>query len=153
ATVNDGQWHHVAVTWTGTTAANGVELFLDGLAVAIGTALAPITGASSLLFFGGHDTLALPFYQGLLDEVAVYSHALSAAEIATIYSLRGIAKTAGGSTIAGNLIGTRADGTTPLGNDGDGVRLVDASFNTVGDTTPGDGNTIAFNSGAGVAVT
>lgn len=33
--VNDGQWHHVAATWTGTTAANGVKLYLDGAVVGL----------------------------------------------------------------------------------------------------------------------
>src|SRR5262249_45963876 len=90
-TVNDGQWHHVAVTWTGTTAAGGVTLYLDGVAVANGTALAPIDDASALLSFGGDPALALPYYHGLLDEVGVYRGALSADEIATIFRLRGVA--------------------------------------------------------------
>ena len=44
-TVNDGQWHLVAVTWDGTTAAGGVTLYVDGAAVATGTALS--TSATS----------------------------------------------------------------------------------------------------------
>ncbi len=79
-TVNDGQWHLVAVTWDGTTSAGGVTLYVDGVAVATGTALSTIGnlsngnfGASSLLYFGGDPNLALPYYQGLMDEVSVYS--------------------------------------------------------------------------------
>ena len=44
--VNDGQWHMVAVTWTGTTSSGGVTLYVDGVAVASGTALATIGSLS-----------------------------------------------------------------------------------------------------------
>ena len=50
-----------------------------------------------------------------------------------------------------DLIGTKADGTTPLGNGGAGVLLsVGANANEIGFRDPNLGNTIAFNAGAGV---
>ena len=54
---------------------------------------------------------------------------------------------AGGSTIFGNLIGTQADGTSPLGNTGPGIVVNQTSIdnNRIGDTAAGDANTIAFN--------
>jgi hypothetical protein len=56
-----------------------------------------------------------------------------------------------GDTIQGNLIGTAADGTTPRGNALNGVNVL--SFgNTVGGTTTGAGNVIAFNGKNGVSV-
>ncbi|HZT60235.1 MAG TPA: LamG-like jellyroll fold domain-containing protein [Pyrinomonadaceae bacterium] len=57
------------------------------------------------------------------------------------------------NTVAGNLIGTNAAGTAALGNVRHGVFLADASNDTVGGTTAGASNTIAFNGGDGVAVT
>ncbi len=58
------------------------------------------------------------------------------------------------NVIAGNYIGTDASGTAALGNTGNGVGIVNgASNNTIGDTVAGAGNVIAFNSGAGVAIT
>ncbi len=50
--------------------------------------------------------------------------------------------------LQGNYIGTAADGVSPLGNGGNG--LVVACCATVGGTTAGAGNVIAFNAGAGV---
>ncbi|HEY0399310.1 MAG TPA: right-handed parallel beta-helix repeat-containing protein, partial [Acidimicrobiia bacterium] len=65
----------------------------------------------------------------------------------------GIAATGvGGLTVLGNHIGTGLDGVTPLGNDGDGVRLSSLTGALVGGDSDAEGNTIAFNGGAGVAV-
>ena len=51
-----------------------------------------------------------------------------------------------GQQIVGNLIGTRADGTTALGNTGNGIEINLGSNHVI------SGNTIAFNLGDGVLV-
>ncbi|MGI8586113.1 MAG: S-layer homology domain-containing protein [Chloroflexia bacterium] len=56
-----------------------------------------------------------------------------------------------GNLIEGNYIGTNAAGTSPLGNAGDGVFLIDVG-NTVGGTDPGAGNLISGNNANGVGV-
>lgn len=56
-----------------------------------------------------------------------------------------------GATIQGNLIGTKANGTDPLGNGGHGVQIINSS-NKVGGTASGAGNVIAFNQGDGVRI-
>jgi uncharacterized repeat protein (TIGR01451 family) len=58
-----------------------------------------------------------------------------------------------GTVVRGNWIGLKADGTTPLGNAGSGVRIVSASGElTIGGTIPPEGNVIAFNGNGGVVV-
>jgi CSLREA domain-containing protein len=57
-----------------------------------------------------------------------------------------------GNTISGNLIGTKSDGTSALGNTGNGVTLVGTSNNLIGGGTPASANTIAFNAKDGVVV-
>jgi hypothetical protein len=52
--------------------------------------------------------------------------------------------------VLGNLIGTKADGSGALGNDGPGVIVASGVHNVIG--RPSEGNTIANNTGAGVAV-
>ena len=49
--------------------------------------------------------------------------------------------------VLANLIGTRADGTTALGNAFYGVALTNGTLNSIGGTVSGSGNVIAFNSG------
>ena len=99
ASLFDGNWHHVALVWSGgaTTPANGTEtLYLDDSN--LGTKSLPAIprccgnpsvypntgsgGASGLQLGagGGYSALA-----GSLDEVAIYSAALSANQIATHY--------------------------------------------------------------------
>src|SRR5207248_8663306 len=66
-----------------------------------------------------------------------------------------------GSTIQGNLIGTQADGASPLGNNLNGALLTyaisgpypgPAYKNTIGGVAAGARNVIAFNGGDGVNI-
>lgn len=64
-----------------------------------------------------------------------------------------LSSNASGNVLLGNKIGVSADGTTPLGNNGVGVRIEDGSnTNTVGGFSPSAGNIIAGNAAAGVAL-
>src|SRR3989442_2610005 len=53
---------------------------------------------------------------------------------------------AGGNLIAGNFLGTDADGTTALGNLGMGILAIDSPNNVIGGTTAVDRNVISGNS-------
>jgi hypothetical protein len=58
-----------------------------------------------------------------------------------------------GNAIRGNFIGTNLSGNSAVPNSLDGVRIdSSAASNTIGGTTPGDGNVIAHNTGDGVEV-
>ncbi len=54
--------------------------------------------------------------------------------------------------IQGNLIGTDKTGTVAIGAPSEGIYLVGANNNTIGGTTPGAGNIIAFTSGGNAGV-
>jgi uncharacterized repeat protein (TIGR01451 family)/CSLREA domain-containing protein len=60
---------------------------------------------------------------------------------------------ASGTIVRGNFIGTKADGTTDLHNDSNGILInFSASNNVIGGTGAGEGNRIAFNISNGVAI-
>jgi hypothetical protein len=87
ATVFDGNWHFFAGTYDG----KAVRLFIDGQEVGTGTAAAGnVTYALSStndLFFGTYpESCKAEFhYNGLLDEVELFSRALTQTEIQDIY--------------------------------------------------------------------
>ena len=67
----------------------------------------------------------------------------------------GVLLTSGSTTttrVLGNFIGTDKDGDTDLGNTNNGVRIVDASDNTIGGTAVGSRNLISGNNDSGVRI-
>lgn len=84
-TVNDDNWHHLALTLSGTTA----KLYLDGTLNVTAT-----TDTSSYSFNTtsglGFDNYGTPieYFKGNLDEVAIYNTALSSTRVAAHYAAR-----------------------------------------------------------------
>lgn len=101
--VNDGQLHHIAATWTGTTAADGVKLYVDGVLVGQATALATITTDTHVISFGGHPVIAFNRYSGTMDEIAIYNRALTPLEVQNAMAGSAYTQTAGSTSIAGRL--------------------------------------------------
>lgn len=85
ATVTDGAWHHVVVTYSGNSDISGIAGYIDGqlrtksLVVNI---LSATTVNTAPVRLGSHDQV---FYTGELDECAIYGRALTAAEAVTLY--------------------------------------------------------------------
>ena len=80
---NDGAWHHLVAEQSG----DGMALFVDGQQVATNpqTQSQPYTGFWRV---GGDTTWSgTTWFNGTIDEVAVYPKALSASDIASHYSL------------------------------------------------------------------
>jgi len=78
-TVNDGEWHHVAVSVD--RGAGAVTVSVDGQAA---TTPFPLTGSvssSAPLVIGGQVASGAPALAGTLDEVAVYPHALATSRV------------------------------------------------------------------------
>jgi hypothetical protein len=61
------------------------------------------------------------------------------------------ASSAGHNAVEGNLIGTDATGTAPVGNE-TGVSVFGSTDNLIGGTVPSAGNVIAFNTGDGLVI-
>jgi hypothetical protein len=86
ANVNDGAFHHVAVTYDGTNA----SVFCDG--VLLDTRAFGINTGSGAATIGARMDAATEFFNGIIDEVGVYNRALSSDEVASIYAAGGDGK-------------------------------------------------------------
>ena len=74
----DGKWHHIAYTTSGSTD----TLYVDGVATA-GLGTSHDSGAVTAVFMGAASA-GTSFYNGSLDDVRVYTRALSAREVADL---------------------------------------------------------------------
>lgn len=74
-TVNDGNWHHIASTYDGSSS----RIYVDGVLVATQADTASLVSAGTSFVIGGSSGT------GSMDEVAVWSRTLSLAEIKTLY--------------------------------------------------------------------
>ena len=86
---NDGQWHHVVASQS----ADGMELFLDGSLVAADPSVTTAQDYSGYWRIGGDNLNGWPngptseYFDGAIDEVAVYPHALDPSQVATHYGI------------------------------------------------------------------
>lgn len=87
ASYNDGAWHHVVAT----LGANGMQLYVDGVRVAGRTDTTTGQSFDGYWRIGGDNLTSWPsrpssrYFQGAIDEVAIYPAALSAEAVKTHY--------------------------------------------------------------------
>ena len=81
-----GVWHHFAVVRSGTT----MSLYLNGTLVGSDTSFTLATAQVPPLIFGGHTDITAAFaprwFDGKLDELAVFNTALAPTEISTLFN-------------------------------------------------------------------
>ena len=73
--IQDGNWHHILVSYDGTTDADGIKMWVDGSEVVSGTATSTgvrTSGASTFIGGAGWNGLAW-IWDGNLDEVSTWS--------------------------------------------------------------------------------
>ena len=115
----DGNWHHIAMTWKQNTS-NGFKSYLDGKVVEErDSSNTPIPNISANVFLGSHSG-ASDFMKGQLDEVSIWARALNQSAI-QMYMNRSLAGNEGG--LVGYWTFEEGSGTTtadqsPNGNDG-----------------------------------
>jgi len=85
---NDWSWHHITITYDGSSAASGVTIYVDDVAQT-STVVADTLSATTLnaiSFQLGAVDATNSFFSGVLDDVAVYDIELSAANVTTIFN-------------------------------------------------------------------
>jgi hypothetical protein len=80
--LKDGSWHHVAVVYDG----KHVRHYLDGREVRHETASGRIDVRGDGPAFIGSNSGTTEFFGGGIDDLRIYDHAISAADIKTLYS-------------------------------------------------------------------
>lgn len=79
ATINSGTWYHLAITNDGST----TKIYLDGNS--IGTGSDPTNYVAAPLRIGGYHGNQY-YYDGLVDEFAIFNSELSASDVTAIYN-------------------------------------------------------------------
>ncbi|MHC4586850.1 MAG: LamG domain-containing protein, partial [Planctomycetota bacterium] len=78
--VNDGRWHHAVGTYDG----SHICLYVDGKLDVSSTASGTIKINNQSVYIGENSEQTDRFWNGLIDDVRIYSYALSADEIAEV---------------------------------------------------------------------
>lgn len=83
--VTDGHWHHLAGVYDGI---NSEYLYVDGKLAARSTAArtAPAALGRDFWIGGDPDPDAFEFFNGVIDEVAIFTNALSASQVTRLFS-------------------------------------------------------------------
>lgn len=79
-------WCHVCFTWDGTTN----TVYLNGVASNNSTTARPTTTPQTICFNGYTGGVAAQTSASRIDDMRIYSRALSAAEVMTVYTLQGL---------------------------------------------------------------
>jgi hypothetical protein len=82
-TYNNGNWTHVLATFDGTTNANGLKIYVNGVNVVQATASVSgiFSSSSSEPIIGGDSTTPTLPFNGNLDEVAVWDSAINISDV------------------------------------------------------------------------
>jgi len=87
-TIQTGQWYHVAVTYDYSSTANDPVLYIDGVSVNVNETEKPAGSRASDtadIWIGNHQHFN-QYLDGILDDVRIYSRALTEPEIQAIYN-------------------------------------------------------------------
>ena len=86
-TITDTNWHHISVTYDGSSSVSGVKIYIDGVSDTVTTAgtLSATTLNSSPFNIGARNSNSL-FATATIDEVSLFNSKLSQSDVSTIYN-------------------------------------------------------------------
>lgn len=87
-TITDTDWHHILVTYDGSSSVSGVKIYIDGVSDTVTTAgtLSATTLNSSPFNIGARNSNSL-FATATIDEVAIFNSELSQSDVSAIYGV------------------------------------------------------------------
>jgi len=86
--VRDGNWHHVALTYDGSSSASGVTIYVDGAPVTLTTVNDTLTSTilnDASLLIGNQHASTSRFFTGQMDNVRVYNFELSNGQVNRLF--------------------------------------------------------------------
>lgn len=88
-TLTNGTWYHIVLTYDGSSGASGVKLYIDGsehtTATTVTDTLSSSISTTTPFNLGGRENSNSAF-DGLLDEVAIFSEELSSTDVSDLYN-------------------------------------------------------------------
>lgn len=142
ATISAATTHHIVINFTGTTTTSEIEIYVDGVksnsfGYADGPAGAYANSNDKITIGRIYAGFAYRYFDGVLDEVAIFDTALSAANVANLYNAAnlGVVAVQGSQTaaIAATKTGTNAASATSVA-----VQKTQTSSVTASTTDPDD---------------
>ena len=110
----DGVWHHITGTYDGSM----LKLYIDGILDNQVSGSGVLNRPSSNFWIGGVDYTSNSLFDGLIDDVRIYDHALSEKEVSEVYKTLALSKfpeVNDNTSDSGNFI-TVPDSPTILGD-------------------------------------
>jgi hypothetical protein len=87
STITDTNWHHILMTYDGSSSVSGVKIYIDGVSDTLTTSgtLSATTLNSSPFNIGARNSNSL-FATATIDEVSVFNTELSSSDVTSIYN-------------------------------------------------------------------
>ena len=119
-----GQWKHVVMTHDGVND----KIYMNGVLVNTKASAGPLHKTKYPLGIGYDPIDKANFFDGSLDDIQIYSRALSDVEIAALYAAQSPAPTVSGTLVASYPFSGDGADVTPYANRADGVVLANDRF-------------------------
>lgn len=83
---NDGQWHHLLITFDYRSSGYTTTAFLDGVQVGTDTSNAGVVGPGNVSLIGSMSGSTSSAFAGSIDDLRIYGRALTPTEASSLYS-------------------------------------------------------------------
>jgi len=92
--VRDGEWHHIVLTYDGSSLASGVNIYVDGIvstkSVVNDTLTLSILNNTDLVIGNEEKDVTTKFFTGSMDSVGIYDNELTSVEVSDLFVNEGL---------------------------------------------------------------
>ena len=109
-----GKWYHVVGTYDPSVSSNNMKIYVDGMLDNQATMKGKPAANSYPLMIGTRSTASSDFWQGKIDEVRIYSRALTATEVANLNKSPFVSLPAGTNMITWKVTDNKGNSATAV---------------------------------------